>query len=125
MLPATCSLSVGADTPTPTFPLAKIVKSDVPVDDATLNGLRLEVDVACTLNANDDEVALIPANTPLSKSVDVPNVVEVSHRVAKPNTPPDTPEPPVIPRDDVATQRVEVPVVWSIIPRVPVALSAS
>jgi hypothetical protein len=37
--------------PTPTFPLARIAKNDVPVDEATLNGLMLDVDVACTLNA--------------------------------------------------------------------------
>ena len=46
MLPATCSLSVGAATPIPTLPLARIVKSETPVELATVNGLR--VDVPCT-----------------------------------------------------------------------------
>jgi hypothetical protein len=32
-------------------PVFEIPKSVVPVDEATLNGLRLDVDVACTLNA--------------------------------------------------------------------------
>ncbi len=64
------------------FPLARIVKRDVPVDDATLNGLRLEVEVARTLKTNDEDVALTPVKTPLSMSVDVPRVLAVIQRVA-------------------------------------------
>ena len=67
---------------------------------------------------------MIPENTPLSRSEEVPRVVAVSQRVAKPKVPPFTPVA-VIPSDDVATQRVEVPVVWRTIPRVPVLLDAS
>ena len=47
-----------------------------------MNGLRLEVEVACTVKAKVDEVALIPATTPLSSIVEVPNVVAVNQRVA-------------------------------------------
>ena len=39
MLPAIWRRSVGVVTPIPTFPLAKIVKSEAPVEEATLNGL--------------------------------------------------------------------------------------
>jgi hypothetical protein len=38
-VPVRESLDEGVDDPIPTFPLARIVKSDVPVEDATLNGL--------------------------------------------------------------------------------------
>ena len=84
MLPATCSLSVGDETPIPMLPFARIEKSEAPDDDATLNGLRLEVLVACTLKAYEEEVALMPEKIPLSRSDEVPSVVDVSHRVAKP-----------------------------------------
>ena len=57
-----------------------------------MNGLRLDVEVACTLNTKLDDVALIPAKTPLSRSVDVPSVLFESQRVAKPKAPPATPE---------------------------------
>jgi hypothetical protein len=106
------------------FPLARIVKNEAPVDEATLNGLRLDVDVACTLNANDEDVAFTPANDPLSKNDPVPSVDVVVQRASLPVVPPATPEA-VTPSDDVATQRVDVPVVWSTIPSVPVALRAS
>ena len=117
MLPATVRRSDGVDDPIPTLPLAKIVKSDVPVDDATLNGLRLDVEVACTLKTKDDDVALMPENTPLSRSDDVPRVVAVSQRVAKPIEPPVTPAP--------MTPNVLVAVLWRIWPRVPTALVES
>jgi hypothetical protein len=42
-------------------------------------------------------------------SVEVPSVEDVSHLVAKPNVPPVTPTE-VIPRVDVATHLVDVPV---------------
>ena len=51
VLEAKVSLANGVEVPIPMFPLAKIVKNEEPVDDATLNGLRLEVEVACTLKA--------------------------------------------------------------------------
>ena len=87
------------------------------------NGLSA-VDVDdCTLNAKVDDVALIPATVPLSRSVDVPRVVADNHREAKQNVPPE--RDPEIPRDDVATQRVLVPVACSTIPSVPVALVES
>ena len=57
-----------------------MVKSDVPVEEATLNGL---VEGApCTLKVKEDEVALIPVTIPLSIKVDVPRVVGVNQRVA-------------------------------------------
>jgi hypothetical protein len=67
---------------------------------------------------------LIPENIPVSRREEVPRVVEVSQRVAKPVWPPETPEE-ITPSDDVATQRVEVAVDWRIIPRVPVLLEES
>ena len=82
VLPAIWRRSVGVVTPIPTFPLAKIVKSDTPVEEATLNGLS-PVDVAlCTLSVKVEDVALIPSTVPLSIRVEVPTVVEVSQRVA-------------------------------------------
>ena len=82
MLPATWSLSVGADTPTPMFPLARIVKSDTPVEEATLNGLRADDVEDCTLKAKLEEDALTPRTVPLSIRVEVPTVDEVNQRVA-------------------------------------------
>jgi hypothetical protein len=70
------------------------------------------------LNANVDDVALIPATVPLSRRVEVPRVVDVNHRVANPVVPPETTA--VIPSVEVATHLVVVPVVWRSIPRVPV-----
>lgn len=48
-VPLIASLDEGVEDPTPMFPLAKIEKKEDPEEDATLNGLRLEVLVACTL----------------------------------------------------------------------------
>jgi hypothetical protein len=67
---------------------------------------------------------LIPENIPVSRREEVPRVVEVSQRVAKPVWPPVI-VVAAIPSDDVATQRVEVAVDWRIIPRVPVLLEES
>jgi hypothetical protein len=95
--------------PKVTRPNLSIPKSEFPVEEAILSGsvpalpFRLKVTV--------DDVALIPRTVPLSRSEDVPSVVCERKRVAYPNTPPDTPAPLVIPRDEVETQRVEVPVV--------------
>ena len=82
VFPAICRRSVGVATPIPMFPLERTVKSETPVEDATLNGLRGVPVEDCTLRAKDDEVALMPATVPLSSSEEVPNVVAVSHRVA-------------------------------------------
>ena len=82
ILPATCSLSVGADTPIPMLPPARTVKSDCPVEDATLNGFSGVDDELCTLRAKLDEDALTPRTTPLSMRVEVPTVVLVNQRVA-------------------------------------------
>ena len=124
MLPATCSLSDGVVTPTPTFPLASTVNSEVPVEDATLNGLRGEEVELCTLRANDDDDALTPNTVPLSIRVEVPTVEADSQRVAYPKAPPVTPTA-VIARDEVATHLVDVPIDWRIIPWVPVELVPS
>ena len=91
------------------------------VSDATLNGL---VEGApCTLKVKDDEVALIPATVPLSIDTPEERVDADVHRERNPLVPPE--RDPEIPRDDVATHRVVVPVVWSTMPRVPVELDAS
>ena len=119
MLPATVSLSVGVVDPIPMFPLARIFIYEIPDEEATLNGLSA-VDVEdCTLKAYEDDVALIPANDPLSRSVDVPRVVAVNQRVAKPIA------PPVIEVAELVTHLVLVPVDCRIIPDVPVALEES
>ena len=82
MLPAIWKRSVGAVTPTPMFPLASMVKRDCPVEDATLNGLRIVEEELCTLRAKLEEDALTPRTTPLSIKVEVPTVLDVSQRVA-------------------------------------------
>jgi hypothetical protein len=82
--PLTDNFAVGDDVPTPIFPLAKTVSNDVPDDDATLKGLVLEPEIACTLKINDDDVAFTPENIPVSISEDVPRVVDVSHLERKP-----------------------------------------
>ena len=43
VLPAMTSLSVGVEEPIPTLPEAKIVKSEAPVEEATVNGLTVVV----------------------------------------------------------------------------------
>lgn len=121
VLPAMTSLSVGVVVPIPTFPFASIEKSEAPVEEETLNGLTPAA--PWTLKDTVEDVALIPATVPLSRRVEVPRVVGVSHRVANPNAPPES--EPATPRLDVATHLVVVPVVWRIIPRVPEALVES
>jgi hypothetical protein len=115
-------LAAGVDDPTPTLPFCRIVKSEVPVEDATLNGLtpaepwRLKVMVA--------EVALIPATVPLSmKRPAVRSVADVQ-RAERPIVPVKE-EADASPSDEVAIQRVEVPVDQRICPRVPEALVTS
>ena len=121
-VPTTPRRYAGVDDPIPTFPFCRIVKREVPVEEATLNGL-IPAD-PCTLKVTVEEVAFMPATVPLSKRVEVPRVVEVNQRVAKPRAPPDTPDE-VSPKVDVATHLVEVPVVWSTIPKVPDAFVES
>ena len=64
--PFTVNSEVGVLEPTPIFPFERIANSDAPVEDATLNGLTTVEDDDCTLRANEDDVALIPATVPLS-----------------------------------------------------------
>jgi hypothetical protein len=100
----------------PTLPFARILKSDVPVDDATLKASFVPA-VPCTLKVTVEDVALTPATTPLSMKSPAPSVVAEVQRVTSPVVPPETED--VIPRDDVATQRVDVPTDCNTIPRVP------
>jgi hypothetical protein len=79
-VPLIASLDDGADDPIPMFPFWRIVKSCVPVDDATENGLTPAL--PCTLKEIVEEVALIPATTPLSIRDEVPSVLADTHRVA-------------------------------------------
>ncbi len=91
-------------------------RREVPVDDATLNGLVPAL--PCMLKEYDDDVALIPATVPLSRSDEVPSVVAVNQRVAYPMSPPVREEPP-IPKVDVETHSVDVPVDQRTWPTVP------
>ena len=72
-LPVTVSFADGDEEPTPTFPLAATVNSEVPVEEATLSGLT--PGAPCTLNVYEDEVALIPATVPLSRNIELRNDV--------------------------------------------------
>ena len=85
----------------PTFPLASIVKSDAPVEDATLNGLT--AGEPCTLNVYEEEVAFTPDTVLLSRSIPVASVEVPMNLVTKPFVPPET-----VP--DGVPQRVLVPV---------------
>jgi hypothetical protein len=102
------NLDEGVEDPIPMFPFARTERKEVPDDEATWNGFKLEVDVACTLKAKDADVALIPVKEPLSRSDEVPRVVEVNQRVAYPNAPPVI-DDAAIAREEVDTQRVDVP----------------
>ena len=122
--PLTDRVAVGVEDPTPTFPLASTVKSDVPVEEATLNGFWLPD--PCTLKVIVDDVALTPATIPLSRRIPVANVVAPVYRAENPLTPPDTAAPASAkPKVDVATQRVDVPVVCRSIPLLPIEFTAS
>ena len=81
-VPATERRKPGVLDPTPIFPLASIVKSETPEEEATLNGLIAEVEALCTLRAKEEDEALTPRTVPLSMSVEAPRVVAVSHLVA-------------------------------------------
>ena len=57
-----------------------MVKSEVPVEEATLNGST--DGELCILKVKLEDVALTPRTEPLSRRVEVPRVVEFSQRVA-------------------------------------------
>ena len=120
MLPATVRRLDGVVVPMPTLPLARILKNDVPDEDATLNGLSEPVPF--TLKDIVEEVAFTPETVPLSRRIPDVRDVGVNHVATFPIVPPDN---PVIPREDVATHSVEVPVDQSTCPSVPEALMES
>ena len=119
-LPTSERVDPGVEDPIPTFPLAKIVRNEVPDDDATLNGLV--AGDPWTLKVKEEDVAFTPATVPLSWKSPVDNVVGDVHLASNPFTPPERDE---IPRDDVDVQIVEVPVERSTCPFVPLALVES
>jgi hypothetical protein len=121
-VPRTVRVAIGVVVPPiPMLPFARTVKILAPVEEDTINGLVPAVPLR--LKVTVDDVALIPSTVPLSMSVEVPRVVGESQRVAHPNAPPEREE--TIPREEVATHLVDVPVAWRIIPRVPVLLVES
>ena len=63
--PTTVSALVGDVVPIPTFPLPSTVRSEAPVDEATVNGLMPEV--PWTRNVEVEVVALMPDTVPLSR----------------------------------------------------------
>jgi hypothetical protein len=107
--------------PIPTLPFWSTESIVAPVEDAITNGLVPAV--PWRLKVTVDEVALTPETVPLSIKRPVPIVVAVNQRVTRSTVPPERIAP--IPRVDVATHLVVVPVVWSTIPKVPVALAES
>ena len=72
-----------------------------------------------------EEVALTPATVPLSKRIPVVKVEADDQIAALPAAPPESEAPPVIPKVEVATHWVLVPVVCRTIPKVPEALVES
>jgi hypothetical protein len=82
--------------PIPTLPLVATMRYDVPDEEATLSGVRPAP--ACILNDTEDEVALTPATVPLSRTVEVPRVVDVNHRVTYPGCPPEIPDAAAFPQ---------------------------
>ena len=91
VLPAITRRSVGVVEPMPMLPLARIEKYEAPDEEATLNGLRLEVEDGCTLKLKVEEVALIPATVPLSIKVEVAIVFGPVYLTPYPLTPPEIP----------------------------------
>jgi hypothetical protein len=79
----------------------------VPVEDATANALD-EPPFPCTKNVTIDDEALTPATAPLSRKSPIPRVPGADQRAKNPFVPPES--VPVMLRLDVATQRVDVPV---------------
>ena len=120
VVPTILSIATGVVDPIPTLPLTPTSKSGTPVLEATMNGSSAPV--PCTTNDVPDDVAFTPATTPLSRRDPVPRVVELVNRATNPLVPLNAEANPSV---DVATHLVEVPVVWSTIPRVPVAFVES
>jgi hypothetical protein len=95
----------GVEEEIPTLPLLMIERSEVPVEDATLNGLTPAV--PCTLKVTVPDVALTPDTVPLSRKRPVVILDVPVKRARNPGAPDTT---PARPRVDVDVQRVEVPV---------------
>jgi hypothetical protein len=107
--------------PIPTLPFWSTESIVAPVEDAITNGLVPAV--PWRLKVTVDEVALTPETVPLSRNRPVVSDVAEAQRVRNPVVPPDTEA--VIPRDEVATQRVDVPVDQRTCPNVPDAVVES
>jgi hypothetical protein len=91
------------------FPELTIENSVAPVDEETVRGLRPGVPFIVKVEV--DVVALIPATVPLSIEIPDDTVFDEVQRVRKPFVPPERdPPPPEIPREDVETHWVDVPV---------------
>jgi hypothetical protein len=84
------------------------VKNDVLDEEATLKIELVEPDTPRTLKLTVDEVALIPDTVPSSIKSPEASVDADVQRARRPTVPPE--REPEIPSDDVATQRVDVPV---------------
>jgi hypothetical protein len=84
------------------------VRNDALDEEATLKIELVEPDTPRTLKVTVDEVALIPDTVPSSIKRPEESVDADVQRERNPTVPPE--REPEIPRDDVATQRVEVPV---------------
>ena len=123
-VPVIPSFDEGVVDPIPTLPFEDTLKNEALDEEATLRISFVEPDTPRILKATVEDVALIPATVPLSIIVPEPRVFAVTQRVIIPIVPPVIVEAAML-SDDVDTQRVDVPVVWRIIPSVPVALSAS
>lgn len=78
MLPATWRRSVGAATPIPTLPLAKILKTDTPEEEATLKVGR--VSPALPTRLTSDEVDVVPTRSAESH----PDPMTIAVSVAEP-----------------------------------------
>jgi hypothetical protein len=96
----------GVEEEIPTLPLLMIERSEVPVEDATLNGLTPAV--PCTLKVTVPDVALTPDTVPLSRKRPVVRAEAEDHRARNPLVPPE--RLAAMLRDEVETHCVEVPV---------------
>ena len=65
-LPTRESVDPGVEVPIPTFPLAKIVRNEVPDEDATVRAGR---DPARACRNTEDDVVVVPAFSPPKKDV--------------------------------------------------------
>lgn len=77
---------LGVDDPTPIKPLARILKNDVPVEEATLKASLVPA-FPCTLNVTVEEVAFTPATVPLSRNSPVESAEADVHLAKNPLTP--------------------------------------